>query len=127
MAILQDRSKRKPTGGRYSSGTARRKKQMGRLPGLTTVGEKRVHTVRTLGGNEKERLQRINKVNLMDPKKNKASVTDLKTVLDNPANRHFIRRNIMTKGAIIETPKGKAKITNRPSQEGFVNAVLVKE
>ena len=32
----------------------------------------------------------------------------------------------MTKGTIIETEKGKAKITSRPGQEGSINAVLVK-
>ena len=37
-----------------------------------------------------------------------------------------VRRNILTKGAIIETDAGKAKITNRPGQEGTVNAVLVE-
>jgi len=47
-------------------------------------------------------------------------------VLENPANRHFVRRNILTKGTIIETVKGKAKITGRPGQEGMVNAVLIK-
>jgi len=61
----------------------------------------------------------------MNPKTKKASVTDLKTILESPANRHFVRRNIITKGAVIETPNGKAKVTNRPSQEGFVNAVLI--
>ena len=45
--------------------------------------------------------------------------------VDSPANRHFIRRNIMTKGIIIETDKGKAKITSRPDQDGIVNAVLI--
>ena len=30
------------------------------------------------------------------------------------------------KGAIIETSAGKARITNRPSQEGQINAVLIE-
>ncbi|MEK6949175.1 MAG: 30S ribosomal protein S8e, partial [Nanoarchaeota archaeon] len=49
----------------------------------------------------------------------------IKTISGNPANRHFVRRNIMTKGAIIETEKGKARITSRPGQDGAVNAVLI--
>ncbi|MBC8495643.1 30S ribosomal protein S8e [archaeon] len=125
MTIIQKRSKRKPTGGRYKAKVPKRNAQTGRRPVLTSVGEKKLKTKRTLGGNSKLRLLSVNKVNLMDPKTNKASIADLKTILENPANRHFVRRNILSKGAIIETPKGKAKVTNRPSQEGFVNAVLV--
>ncbi|MEM2426420.1 MAG: hypothetical protein QXE83_05420 [Archaeoglobaceae archaeon] len=33
----------------------------------------------------------------------------------------------MTKGAIIQTEIGKAKVTNRPSQEGIINAVLIEK
>ena len=56
----------------------------------------------------------------------KTVVADVKTVVDSPANRNFVRRSIMTKGAVIETSLGKARITSRPGQEGFLNAVLVK-
>ena len=31
------------------------------------------------------------------------------------------------KGAIIETDIGKAKITNRPTREGSINAIILKE
>jgi small subunit ribosomal protein S8e len=48
-------------------------------------------------------------------------------VVGNPANRHFVRRNILTKGCIIETDKGKARVLSRPGQEGVVNAVLIQE
>ncbi|MFH1770364.1 MAG: 30S ribosomal protein S8e [archaeon] len=125
MAIRQDKSKRKPSGGRYKAKSYKRQAQTGKMPTKTTIGEKKTRVERGLGGNTKIKLLHINKVNLMDPKTKKASVTDLKTILESPANRHFVRRSILSKGSIIETPKGKAKITNRPSQEGFVNAVLI--
>jgi small subunit ribosomal protein S8e len=32
---------------------------------------------------------------------------------------------VMTKGAVIETSAGRAKITNSPGQEGHINAVLI--
>ena len=124
MAIFQDKSKRKPTGGRYKAKSYKRNARIGRLPSMTVVGDKKTRTIRTIGGNKKIRLLKINKVNLFNKKTKKATTTDLKTILENPANAHFVRRNILTKGAIIDTSKGKAKITNRPSQEGFVNAVL---
>ncbi|MFC2134857.1 30S ribosomal protein S8e [Bacteroidota bacterium] len=126
MVIVQDKSKRKATGGRYKAKSYKRKAQMGRLPSLTSVAEKKTRTVRVIGGNKKTRLLSINKVNLLDSKTKKTSVTDIKTILENEANRHWVRRNIISKGAVIETPKGKAKVTNRPSQEGFVNAVLIQ-
>ena len=53
--------------------------------------------------------------------------TEIKSVIDNPANINYIRRNIINKGAIIETGIGKARISSRPGQTGVVNAVLIKE
>ena len=34
-------------------------------------------------------------------------------------------KNVLIKGAIIDTDLGKARITNRPSQESSVNAILM--
>jgi len=36
-----------------------------------------------------------------------------------------MRRSILTKGAIIKTEIGDARITNRPGQDGIINAVLL--
>jgi small subunit ribosomal protein S8e len=40
-------------------------------------------------------------------------------------NPEFIRQNIITKGAIVETKIGKVKVTNRVGQDGIVNGVLM--
>ena len=77
------------------------------------------------GGSQKIRLLDINKANLFDSKTKAYSVVTIKSVVENKASSHFIRRNIMTKGAIIITEKGKAVITSRPGQDGVVNAVLI--
>ncbi len=50
----------------------------------------------------------------------------INSVLETPSDKFLARRNLFLKGAIISTEKGKARITNRPSQEGFINAVLVE-
>ena len=63
---------------------------------------------------------------MIDSKTGKSSKVKIKSVVENPADMHFVRRNIITKGAIIETEKGKAKVTSRPSQDGIVNAVLIE-
>ncbi|OIO23002.1 hypothetical protein AUJ65_04685 [Candidatus Micrarchaeota archaeon CG1_02_51_15] len=47
-------------------------------------------------------------------------------VVTTPDNPHFARENVITRGAIIETELGKARVTSRPSQSGVVNAVLMK-
>ncbi len=51
--------------------------------------------------------------------------TEIITVKENSANIHYVRRNIMNKGAIIDTKLGKAKITSRPGQNGVIQAVLL--
>jgi len=38
-----------------------------------------------------------------------------------------VRRNILTKGAVVKTEIGLAKVTSKPGQDGIVNAVLMKE
>jgi len=52
--------------------------------------------------------------------------TEIKNVLETPSNRFLARQNILTKGTIIETELGKVKITNRPTQEGVVNGILIE-
>ena len=56
----------------------------------------------------------------------KYSKLKILNIIDNKANRHFVRRNIITKGAIIKTEKGNARVNSRPGQEGSINAVLVE-
>ena len=57
----------------------------------------------------------------------KIKKAEIKNVLETPQNFFLARQNKLAKGAIIETSLGKARITNRPSQEGMVNAVLINE
>jgi small subunit ribosomal protein S8e len=100
--------------------------QKGSLPTHTKVGEQVIKTSNVKGGGLKTRLLFADKVNLFDPATRKYTIESIKTVAENPANRHFVRRNIITKGSVIDTAKGKARVTNRPGQEGMVMAVLIK-
>lgn len=127
MVIAQSRSRRKPSGARFTATNPKRKHQIGRAPALTRTGsEDRVKTLRTKGGNTKRRLLEVQHANVFDPATGKSQVVELVSVTENPANRHFVRRNILTKGTVVDTKAGKARVTNRPGQEGVVNAVLVK-
>lgn len=125
MAVAQSRSKRKESGGRYKAYRKKRQYELGRLPSLTKVEKRRVRRIRTMGSHHKIRLLSTDIANVLDPKTKKHQKVKIKTITDNPANKHFVRRNIMTKGSIIETELGKARVTSRPGQDGTVNAVLI--
>jgi small subunit ribosomal protein S8e len=43
----------------------------------------------------------------------------------NPASMDYQRRKVITRGTIIKTEKGLAKVTSRPGQDGILNAVLI--
>ncbi len=125
MAINQARAGTKSSGGKYKFKVPKRKFRLGNDPTLTKIGKEKKKSVRLIGGNKKERLLATDIVNLLDKKTKKFTKAKILQVLENPANRHYIRRNILTKGTVIKTDKGNARITNRPGQEGIVNAVLV--
>ena len=125
MAIIQKRSKRKPSGGRYKFKPIKRIVNLGSHPRHTKVDEISLKMVRTIGGNKKQFLLSSNIVNVYDKKSKEYKKTKIITIVSNPANRHFIRRNILTKGAIIKTDLGDVKITSRPGQEGTINGVLL--
>ncbi|MEM5772914.1 MAG: 30S ribosomal protein S8e, partial [Candidatus Aenigmatarchaeota archaeon] len=76
---------------------------------------------------EKIKAFSVEFANVIDPKTNSTKRVKILDVLENPANPHFVRRKIITKGTIINTELGKAKVTSRPSQHGLVNAVLIEE
>lgn len=125
MVLTQGRSKRKVTGGRYKSYRMKRLYEKGNLPSQTKIGKNDLKSIRGRGGNIKARLFHVEVANLLDQKTKKYSKAKIKSVVESPANRHFVRRNIITKGTIIDTEKGKAKVTSRPGQDGTVNAILI--
>ena len=125
MAISQGRSRRKPSGGMYKDYRKKKHYECGKDPVNTRVGETKGKGKRMKGGSHKTVLLRANTMNAFDPKTKKCLKAVIKNVVDNPANRNFIRANILTMGTIVNTDKGQARITNRPGQEGTVNGVLI--
>ena len=125
MVVFQGRGKRSSKGSRYKDYRGYKKHELGRTPALTGLAKKRLRHIRTLGGNKKLKLLSEEYANVVDPKTKKSEKVKIKTILETPSNRHFVRRNIMTKGCVVETEKGKAKVTSRPGQDGVVNAVLI--
>ena len=118
------KSGRKTTGGRYKK--PKKKKLTGR-PGQTRIvklGEKKTKTLKAKGGSKKLVSFLGNIANVVAKGKSKKST--IKNVLETPSNTFLARQNILVKGAVIETELGKAKITNRPSQEGNIQATLIE-
>ena len=118
---------RKASGGRYKK---QRKKKHHEKKGKVRsvkIGETKKKHIKKRGGGTRGVLINANLVNLVDKKTKKASKAKIINVIETPSNRFLARQNILLKGSVIETDKGKAKITNRPSQEGSVQAVLIEE
>ena len=126
MAITQFRSKRKSSGGRYQTFRKKRQSDRGNQPTFTKLGETKSKTIKSRGSSSKLKLLYSNKANVLDKKANKYVSSKIKSIVENPANRNYARRNIITKGTVIETEKGKAKVTSRPGQDGHVDAVLIE-
>lgn len=127
MAILQKRSRRKATGGLYHSSGSKKKANIGNLPTLTKIGPTKTQSLRVLGGNTKTRLLLAEEINVADPKTKKVTKDIAVSVDSNTANRNYIRRNIITKGAVVVLKSGKkAQITSRPGQSKVLNGVLVE-
>jgi len=122
-----DLDKRKPSGGRKRAHRTKRRYEKGSFPTETTLGELKQKISRTRGGNTKRRIQITNQANVSDPSSGKTQKAEIQRVIRNPANVDYDRRGVITKGTIIETPLGTARVTSRPGQHGLVNAILEKE
>lgn len=127
MARWQGRSLKKPTGGRLWESRGKRRREMGSEFIEPKIGPTKRVSIRTFGGGKKARLILSDIANVVDPKTGVAKKAKIITVKENPADSHFVRRNILTKGAIIETELGVARVTNRPGQVGTVDAILIEE
>jgi len=119
------RSVRKETGGRIRFARSKRKSEIGSAPADSHIGEDRVKIIRTMGANQKIRVMRAQHANVADQKSGVIRRVAIETVDKNTANPNFVRRNLLTKGAIIKTEIGEARIVSRPGQDGVINAVLI--
>ncbi|PKL65948.1 MAG: 30S ribosomal protein S8e [Methanomicrobiales archaeon HGW-Methanomicrobiales-3] len=122
----QGESVRKVTGGRRRPAAMKRRTEIGLAPADTHIGEDRSRIIRTTGGNEKIRALRASFANVTNPANGETKKVRIETVEKNTANPNFVRRNLLTKGAVIKTELGHAKITSRPGQDGIINALLLE-
>jgi len=123
MGIWQGRSRRKRTGGRLRPIRKKRRFEIGRELQTATLGTGTVKTYRVRGGNRKLRILTVQTINVFDPATKKMQPARIVTVRENPANPNYVQRNIITKGAILETELGLVRVRSRPGQDGVLNGV----
>ncbi len=125
MAVWHKRSVRKKTGGRTRRYRKHKKYEKGSEFSEPVKGEDSVVVRSTRGSTSKNTVRRSETVNLA--KDGEVEEVEIEAVEENPANPNYVRRSILTKGTVVKTSEGKARITSRPGQDGVVNAVPVEE
>ena len=123
MVLSQRRSKRMVSGKKYRKDRKKRLFELSGIQLLTTIGKKIIKFRRVRGGDTKRKILHIDFVNISE--KGKTKKLKILSVVENPSNKNFSRRSIITKGTIVETEKGNVKITSRPGQDGTLNGVFV--
>jgi small subunit ribosomal protein S8e len=129
MAHWHGISRRKPSGGRLKRPSAYRGKRRTEIAAekqFTMIGDTSRKVYRKRSGSSTVRVLSDNIINVADKKTGKTVVATLQSVSDNTADPNFVRRNIMTKGAIVDTDKGPVRITSRPGSHGVINGVLLE-
>lgn len=103
MGISRDsRHKRSATGAKRAQFRKKRKFELGRQPANTKIGAKRIHSVRTRGGNQKFRALRVETGNFSWGSEGVSRKTRLAGVVYHPSNNELVRTNTLTKSAIVQ-------------------------
>jgi len=111
------------TGGRKGKAKDKNLAHIGGSFTATKISDKDLRIkVRTRGGNSALKLKKAVTISVVTKEGTKKA--KVLRVLESH-NPEFVRTNIITKGAIVETDLGKAKITNRVGQDGVINGVLI--
>ena len=118
---------RKFTGGRKVAMRDRRKFEIDRYPNEAIMGATEIVSRRIRGNNVKNALKNAEFANVVDPTSKKVARTRILQVIKNSANKDYERRGVITKGALLETESGIARVVSRPGQDGTVNAILERQ
>ncbi|ESW98222.1 hypothetical protein KL930_003886 [Ogataea haglerorum] len=103
MGISRDsRHKRAATGAKRAQFRKKRKFELGRQGANTKIGTKRIHAVRTRGGNVKYRALRIETGNFSWASEGISRKTRVSGVVYHPSNNELVRTNTLTKSAIVQ-------------------------
>ena len=126
MAQWHGISRRKPSGGRRVQARGKRSTEISTEKQMALIGAPKRKIYRRTGGNTFVRVLAANKVSINNPKTGKTVLGTIENVVENESDPNYVRRNVLVKGAIIETDKGRVRITSRPGKDGVINGVLVE-
>ena len=102
MGIVRSRlHKRKVTGGKRKIHRKKRKHELGRLPGNTKLGARRVTSVRTRGGNHKVRALRLDTGNFAWPTEAATQRARILDVVYNATSNELVRTKTLVKNCIV--------------------------
>ena len=127
MAWHDNQRKRKKTGGKKKAYRTKRAFEQGRQPIETAFDEPKRKNVKGRSGIIKTKITSTNIVNVSNPRTGNTEHLVIIDVVSNPANADYNRRGVITKGTIVRTEKGLAKIISRPGQAGSLSAVVIEE
>ncbi|KAG8999998.1 ribosomal protein S8A [Tulasnella sp. JGI-2019a] len=96
------RHKRAATGAQRAYYRKKRRFEMARPPAMTKLGAKRIHKVRTRGGNEKYRAIRLETGNFAWASEQVTRKARIIGVVYNASNNELVRTNTLVKGAIVQ-------------------------
>jgi len=103
MGISRDsRHKRSASGAKRSYYRKKRAFEAGRQPAQTRIGAKRIHLVRTRGGNRKFRALRLESGNFSWGSEGIARKVRVIVVAYHPSNNELVRTNTLTKSAVVQ-------------------------
>jgi small subunit ribosomal protein S8e len=117
---------RKVSGGRKVALRGRRKFEIDRYPNEATLGPLDIVSRKVRGRNIKTAFKAVDFANITDPASNKTIKAKIIRVSKNNANKDYERRGVISKGAVLETEAGLARVLSRPGQHGTVNAIAIK-
>ena len=128
MAKWHGISRRKSTGGRLKHARGKRRTEISSENQFAYLGEEdQRKNYRKTAGSQTVRLLAVHEINVNDPKEGKTVRSTINTVLENDADPNYVRRNIVTKGAIVDTDVGRVRVTSRPGMHGVVSGVLLED
>ncbi len=126
MAWHSGQRKRKKTGGKKKPYRTKRLHEAGKSPVETVHAEILRKIEKGRSSVRKVKLVAAKYVNVSDTTTARTERLEILDVVSNPANVDYNRRGVITKGAIVRTENGLAKIVSRPGQ-GVLNAVVYRE
>ena len=131
MAKWHGISRRKPSGGRLKRPNryrGKRRTEVSSEAQYAYIGEKDDRKMYwKIAGSQTTWLLSANTVNVNIPKEGTTVKATINSVIANDADPNFIRRNIVTKGSIVDTSMGKVKITSRPGMHGVASGILLED